>query len=481
VTGAVLGIDLGTSQVKAVTTAPDGTVLRTGSAAYRVSSPRPGWAETDPEDWWQATCTAVRSAAGPAPADVRSLAIAGQMHGLILCTERAVVLRPAIIWLDTRASAEVADYLALPPDARDRLGNAPTPGMAGPLLLWLSRHEPDAYHQASWMLQPKDWLRQRLTGRPGTDPTDASGTLLFDVAAADWAADVSAALGLRADLLPPVADAAGVAGTLLPGAAEQLGLRPGLPVATGAADTAGSLLAAGLPAGWALLTLGTGGQWIVPTAASARIDPSGATNLFLAIDGGAYRLAAALNVGAVLDWVRRTLGASWDELYATAARPWRDDGPVFLPYLAGERGEDHASGGTWARLALAHRRDDLLRSALDGVAFGLRAKLDDLRALGLDPADVMLAGGGSRHPAWRELLAAALGVTLHPVDPSASGWLTARGAAMLAASAAGLADDGPGTDGRSAQMSAALTVHAAGAERGYRTFLSWSRPRVSPA
>ncbi len=479
---AVLGLDLGTSRVKAVAAAPDGTVLRAGSAAYRVRSPRPGWAETDPGDWWRATRSAVRRAlGGPAPAEVGAIAIAGQMHGLVLCTERAVALRPAIVWLDTRASAEVADYLTLPQALRDRLGNAPAPGMAGPLLLWLSRHEPDAYRQARWMLQPKDWLRLRLTGRPGTDPTDASGTLLFRLAAGHWAAEVAVALGLRTDLLPPILGPAHVAGALLPGAAHELGLRPGLPVATGAADTAASLLAAGLPDGWALLTLGTGGQWIVPAAASARIDPSGATNLFRAVGGGAYRLAGAQNVGAALDWVRRTLGASWDELYATAARPWRDDGPVFLPYLAGERGNPAARGGAWARLALAHRRDDLLRSALEGVAFGLRAKLDDLRALGLDPAGVMLAGGGSRHQAWRELLAAALGVTLHPTEPSASGWLTARGAAMLAAAAAGLAAGGPGTTGRSAQISPAVSVRSEPAERGYRTFLSWSRRRVSPA
>ena len=361
---AVLGLDLGTSQVKALLCAADGTVLGRGSASYQVSVPRPGWAETDPEHWWQAACAAVRAAAGPAPAEVAGLAVAGQMHGVILCTERAVALRPAITWLDRRAEAEAADYQRLASNLRAQLGNAPSPGMAGPILAWLSRHEPDTYRQARWALQPKDWLRHHLTGVEGrtgggaravTDPTDASGTLLFDLGRGEWATDVAAVLGLRTDLLPSIRPPAEIAGSLLPAAAEQLGLRPGLPVATGAADTAASLFAARLPAGRALLTLGTGGQLIAPTPTPAHApatsgsdiplpdnpdlagDRARVTNLFCSVDGGTYRLAAAQNVGVTLDWVCRTLGASWEELYRTAARPWRGDTPVFLPYLAGER------------------------------------------------------------------------------------------------------------------------------------------------
>jgi xylulokinase len=502
----VLGLDLGTSQVKALLCTPGGTILGRGTAGYQVSTPRPGWAEADPEQWWQATCAAVRAAVGPAPADVAGLAIAGQMHGLILCTERAVVLRPAITWLDRRAEAEAEDYRHLPGPMRAQLGNAPSPGMAGPILLWLSRHEPDTYQQARWMLQPKDWLRLRLTGpplptltdpaaRPATDPTDASGTLLFDLARRTWATDVARALGLRTDLLPSVRPPAEIAGLLLPSAAEQLGLRPGLPVATGAADTAASLLATRIEPGWGLLTLGTGGQLIVPVPAPLAVsspcpppassphpahgsppdpdipfpdnpDPDGTTNLFCAVDGGTYRLAAAQNVGVTLDWVRRTLGASWDELYATAARPWRADTPVFLPYLAGERWDHRGSGGAWIGLTLAHQRDDLLRAALEGVAFLLRGKLDDLRALGYAPVAIQLAGGGSRHPAWRQLLADALGV---PLYPGGDGWLTPRGAALIAAAAIGL---GAGTTARSVQNSEAVVGHAHLAELSYQRFRS---------
>jgi xylulokinase len=488
----VLGLDLGTSQVKALVCAPDGTVLGQGLAGYGVSTPRDGWAETDPEDWWQAACAAVRSALGPALAEVAGLAVVGQMHGVVLCAERSVVLRPAILWLDRRAAAEAGDYQRLPAGLRARLGNAPAAGMAGPILLWLSRHEPDAYRRARWMLPPKDWLRLRLTGEAATDPTDASGTLLFDIGRDTWATEVARALGLRAGLLPPLRASAQVAGYLQPAAARQLGLRPGLPVATGAADTAASLLAAALPPGWGLLTLGTGGQLIVPenplpdspspdspspdspspddtfpdNTNPYYPDPEGRISLFRAVGTGTYRLAGAQNVGVTLDWVRRTLGASWDELYGTAARPWQAGTPVFLPYLASERGDDHDAGGTWAGLTLAHQRDDLMRAALEGVAFLLRDHLEAMRAAGARPARIQLAGGGTAHPAWRQLLADALGV---PLYPGGAGWLTARGATIIAARAAGLVT-GAGTTDRSAEKSPVVPVASQLAEASYRRF-----------
>jgi len=486
---AVLGLDLGTSQVKALLCSHDGTVLGRGVAGYQVSTPRRGWAEADAEQWWHATRTAVRSAVGPVPAEVAGLAVVGQMHGLILVTERSGLLRPPIIWLDRRSSAEVADYQRLPADLRARLGNAPSAGMAGPLLLWMSRHEPAVYRRARWMLQPKDWLRLRLTGQVATDPTDASGTLLFDLARGAWATDVAQALGLRTDLLPEIRPPAEIAGTLLPAAAEQLGLRPGLPVATGAADTAASLLAAHLPAApaatglpaadrWGLLTLGTGGQLIVPSPPPTSDIPFsdypgvgaelGSTNLFRSVDGGTYRLAGAQNVGVTLDWVRRTLGASWDELYGTAARPWQADTPVFLPQLAGERWDDRGSGGAWIGLTLAHQRGDLMRAALEGVAFLLRGKLDDMRTAGCAPARIRLAGGGTRHPAWRQLLADVLAV---PLYPAGSGWLTARGAALIAAGAADMMTWARTPD-RSGDDDKAVVGASQLAEASYRRFRS---------
>jgi xylulokinase len=433
----VLGIDLGTSQLKALVARSDGTVAGRGRAAYQVVTTADGHAETDPEDWWRAAREAVSSALAEARTEIVAVAVTGQMHGVVLADgdADATPLRPAIVWLDRRATAEAASYAQLPADAIASLGNAPSPGMAGPLLRWLATHEPAAIGNATWQLQPKDWLRARLTGQAGTDPTDASGTLLFDQANATWSRPVVDGLGIPGRLLPPVRDPAEVVSRLRPAAAAYLGfnggLTGGIPVVAGAADTAASLFAADLPPDAALLTLGTGGQWVTPSAA---MRPAAGLNLFTAVGGGGYHLAAAQNVGQVFHWASTLHSVSYDQLYSLASRPWRADGPVFLPYLTGERW-DAPAGGAWSGLTLAHDKDDLLRAVLEGVAFLLRDRLTDLRAAGHDPKRVVLGGGGVEQAGWRGLLADVFGLPLQVAAESA--WLSVTGAALLAAEGAG--------------------------------------------
>jgi xylulokinase len=471
---AFLGIDLGTSQVKSLLTGPDGQVLGRGRAPYKVAVPAPGQAESDPGEWWHATGIAVREAcAASGDADVAAVAVAGQMHGVVLAGPAGAPLRPAIVWLDRRAAAEAARYGELPAGLTAPLGNQPSPGMAGPILCWLVTHEPATMDAARWALPPKDWLRLRLTGEAATDPTDASGTLLFDLTRGTWATDLIGALGLPAGILPAIREPAEVAGRLRPAAAAHLGLRPGIPVVTGAADTAAALFAARPPAGAALLTLGTGGQWIVPEPPGAW-QPTRTTNLFRAVGPGRlYRLAAVQNMGQSIHWVAAVFGVSWEETYSTAARPWRADTPVFLPYLTQERWEPGLTGG-WSGLTLGHGRDDLLRAALEGVAFLLRDRLGDLRAAGHDPARVLLGGGGSRHPAWRQLLADVLGL---PLYPAATSWLTPAGAAMLAAAAGGGAAPGGIRGHRSDEENAEPVTpgQQGAASTGYGRYLSLKR------
>jgi xylulokinase len=445
---AVLGIDLGTSGVKVLvvglgdgtrdnlTPVADGTVsgrvLGRGRAEYPVLVPSPGRAESDPDDWWRSTCRAVRQAlAQAAGAEIVGLAVVGQMHGLVLARATDAsgrAIRPAILWLDQRATLEADRYTELPAALTAGLGNRPSAGMAGPILSWLTRHEPENVAAARWALTPKDWIRLWMTGEAATDPTDASGTLLFDLERDAWADDLIAALGLPRDKLPPVRGSARRSGTLLPGPAAELGLSPGIAVATGAADTAAALHAVDLAADEAMLTLGSGGQWAVP---ENEFRPTSRTNLYRAVGDGYYRLAPVQNVGVTLNWVRTLLNVSWADLYDAAARPARPGAPVFVPYLAPERW-DPAATGAWTGLTLAHQREDLLRSALDGVATLLRERLDDLRAAGHNPRRVILGGGGATHPAWRALLADALGL---PLAPAPAAWLSATGAARLAAAA----------------------------------------------
>lgn len=426
---AVLGVDLGTSGVKVLVADLAGGVLGRGTAGYPVLAPAAGAAETDPGEWWLATRAAVRTALAQAGrVTVAALAVAGQMHGVVLADEAGAPLRPAILWPDQRAAAEAATYAELPGDYTAVLGNRPSPGMAGPLLCWLLAREPCTVRASWWVLQPKDWLRLRLTGQAATDPTDASGTLLFDLARGTWAGPLLGKLGLPADKLPPVADPAAIAGRLRPGPAADLGLPPGIPVAVGAADTAAALFAAGLRPDEAMLNLGSGGQWAV---LESEFRPVAATNLYRAVGGGYYRLAPVQNVGLTLDWVRDLLGATWGELYDTASRPRRADAPRFDPHLVPERW-DPGAAAAWTGLTLAHQREDLMRSALDGVAGLLRQRLEDLRAAGHAPRRVILGGGGTGNPAWRALLAETLGL---PLREAATTWLTAAGAARLAAQA----------------------------------------------
>lgn len=428
---AVLGIDLGTSQLKALVRGPDGTVLGRGRAAYPVSASADGHAESDPEDWHRAARAAVRDAlaeAGAGAADrVGAIGIAGQMHGVVLTGADGTPARPAVLWLDRRATAEASAYERLPGELTRPLGNAPVPGMAGPVLRWLAAHERGAVASARWALQPKDWLRLRLTGQAATDPTDASGTLLFDTGTGAWATDLIRELDLPERLLPEIRDPAAVA-PLLPAAAEYLGLRPGIPVAVGASDTAASLFAARLPAEAVLLTLGTGGQWVAPGAEHPAVPK---LNFFRAVDGTSYHLAPVLNAGSALRWVITTLGASYDDLYATAGRPRRDDTPVFRPYLVPERGDPAtAAGAAWSGMRLSHTREDLLRASLEGVAELLKVRLNDLRAAGHHPERVVIGGGGARNPGWRAMLAATLGLPLDFTEDA--DWLSAAGAALLA-------------------------------------------------
>ena len=424
---AVLGIDLGTSGVKALVAGTDGGVLGRGAAGYPVRVPAQGQAEAAPEDWWLATRAAVLGALEEAGrVTVTAMAVAGQMHGVVLVDSRGAPLRPAILWLDQRAAADAATYAELPYEYTAMLGSRPSAGMAGPLLSWLMTHEPCTVRAAWWALQPKDWLRLRLTGRAASDPTDASGTLLFDLERNAWADPLIEKLGLPGEKLPPVLDSADLAGPLLPGPAADLGLRRGIPVAVGAADTAAALFATGLRAHEAMLNLGGGGQWAVLEDA---FRPADSTDLYRAVGGGYYRVARVQNVGVTLDWVRNLLGATWEEFYDTAARPRRPDAPLFDPYLSPERWNP-AAVGAWTGLTLAHEREDLMRSALDAVAGLLRQRLDDLRAAGHAPRRVILGGGGTASPAWRALLAQTLDL---PIRDASTKWLTSTGAVRLAA------------------------------------------------
>lgn len=441
-----LGLDLGTSSAKAVVLSVSGTVLAQASAGYPVTSAQPGYAESDPRLWWSAVTACTREALGRAdgPPPV-AIGLSGQMHGLVMTSADGRALRPALLWADSRASGQLHAYRELGRAALERLANPLFPGMAGPMLAWVAAYEPGVYAGARWALSPKDWLRARLTGEFHAEPSDASATLLYDVAGDRWDLDVVRALGLDAGQLAPLLPSgAALAGRLTAGAAAELGLPAGLPVAAGAGDTAAAALGAGvLGESGIQLTVGTGAQIIRPLTAPVSRAEAGVHLFRLAAPEGWYQMGATLSAGLSLNWVREVLNATWEELYASASAGVRDsagvrgEDPIFVPHLTGERTPycDPLLRGSWTSLALASDRASLLRSALEGTAFAIRDALDALLGpSGPAPACLRLAGGGTLAPGWRQLLADVLGVPLYAVEvPAASG----RGAALLGAIAAG--------------------------------------------
>jgi xylulokinase len=428
-----LGIDLGTSSLKALVLDVDGSIVGTGSAPYPLLTPQPGWAEAEPDGWWEAAAIAVHEAAGPHAADIAAIGLSGQMHGVVLSDEVGHALRPAIIWADSRSRKQLVTYGELNPELRRKLANPVATGMAGPTLLWLKEHERQLYRRAQWALQPKDWLRLRLVHEAATEPSDASATLLYDMTTDYWAKDLLDALDLRLDFLAPIRESAEICGILTGPAAEHLGVRPNLPVVGGAADAAAAAIAGGLiDPGPVQLTIGSGAQVVAPRDRLA-IDPTARTHLFRAAAPDRwYAMAAMQNAGIALEWVRTMLRASWDEVYDEAfeVAPGAE-GLLFLPYLTGERTPyfDPDARGAWIGLRLVHTRGHLLRAALEGVAFAVRQGLEALLATGVPATELRLAGGGTFDPRWRQLLA---DVMEQPLLATATSSASSLGAALLA-------------------------------------------------
>jgi xylulokinase len=450
-----LGIDLGTSAAKAVLVATDGAVVATGVASYPILRPQPDRAEQDPDAWLRATRDAVHRALAQSVAEPRVVAIglSGQMHGTVLLDSEGEVLASAIIWPDRRSVRQVQEITELVGAQRliERAGSPVATGFQAATLRWIQQEEPDLWRKVRTVFLPKDYLRWHMTGKPATDPSDGSGSLLLDVRERSWSSHLLSALGISPEVLPPVRPSIAQAGPLTAGAARKLALQPGTPVVVGGADTACSLLGAGVfESGRLLLTISTGGQLAAP-AALLRVDRQGRTHTFCSAlepmeeQAAWYQMGAILSAGMALRWLRDNVfdlaGADAYEQMATwaSSAPPGADGLLFLPYLAGER-TPHMS--PWARglfsgLTLAHGRAEMVRAVMEGVAFACRDALDVLSELGVRPHEVILAGGGARSPLWRQIVADVFGLTVLPLVTADQ---SAVGAAMLAGAGSGHVD-----------------------------------------
>jgi xylulokinase len=434
-----LGIDIGTSSVKAVLVDEGGAIVAQASDSLVVSRPQPGYSEQDPGSWWRATVNAVRSLPAPARAAVRALGLSGQMHGATLLDRQDKPLRPAILWNDGRSGRECLDLERREPSSRAITGNIMMPGFTAPKLLWVSRHEPEIFERTACVLLPKDYVRLKMTGERLSDMSDASGTMWLDVGKRDWSDALLAATGLTRANMPRLVEGTSPAGTLTAGAAEELQL-PRVVVAGGGGDNAASAVGLGVVSpGQAFLSLGTSGVLFVVTD-RFRPNPERAAHAFChCLPGRWHQMAVMLSAASVLDWVAQLTGQSDLPRLVESARTQglNRQSPFFLPYLSGERTpyNDPNARGVFFGIRPDTTAADLTGAVLEGVALAFADGLDVLVEKGGTVGDITVTGGGARLPYWGELLAAALN---RPMTYRSGGEVgAALGAARLARLALG--------------------------------------------
>ena len=442
----VLGIDVSTTATKAVLVSETGMVAGVGTATYGYDVPQPRWSEQDPSLWWGGAQAAVRSVlagAGVPGSDVVAVGLAGQMHGAVLLDASDRPVRPAILWNDQRTASECDEIRELV--GRERLirvtGNDALTGFTAPKLLWVRRHEPEAWRETAHLLLPKDYVRLRLTGDRAVDKADAAGTLLLDLAARDWSDEILDAMDLDRELLPRTWEGPEVTGAVTVEAAELTGLRPGTPVVAGGGDQAASAVGVGAVApGTTTLSLGTSG---VVFAATDRplTEPLGRVHAFChAVPGRWHMMSVMLSAAGSLRWLRDAVGGgdTFEELVASAAEvPAGSDGLLFLPYLTGERSPhpDPLARGAFVGLTVTHDRRHMTRAVLEGVAHGLRDGLDLMVDAGMPAPDrIRASGGGTASRLWCQILADILRAEIVTAGTSEG---AAHGASVLAAVGAG--------------------------------------------
>jgi xylulokinase len=439
---ALLGLDVGTSGARCVAIDETGRLLAEATSEYPLHSPRPGWSEQDPEDWWEASRTVLGRVALKVGQDVAGIGLTGQMHGAVFLDGADAIIRPALLWNDQRTQEQCDEITRLV--GRDELiriaGNPALTGFQAPKLLWLREEEPRTYARMRRLLLPKDYIRLRLTGQAATDVSDASGTLLLDLRSRSWSDEILGTLEIPRRWLPEVFEGPEATGGVLAGVAGELGLRPGIPVAAGGGDNAAGAVGSGIIAGGlASCSIGTSGVLFAHSDA-LRLDPSGRLHAFChAVPNRYHLMGVSLSAGGSLRWWRDILGnATYEEMGLLAAQaPPGSEGLVFVPYLTGERSPhlDPRARGAFFGLSSRHSAAHLTRAVMEGVAFSLRDSLDLMKELGEAPTQVRVTGGGARSDLWRQVLADVFDCR---IVRTASDQGPAFGAALLASVAAGV-------------------------------------------
>ena len=412
-----LGIDLGTSGVKAILLSEEGEVIASHGEPLQVNRPHPLWSEQDPASWWRATDAAVLALGQKhSLSNVRAVGLTGQMHGATLLDKQQNILRPAILWNDGRSAQECRELEASVPNSRQITGNLMMPGFTAPKLKWVAKHEPGVFAQIDKVLLPKDYLRWKMSGVFASDMSDAAGTMWLDVGLRDWSDELLAATGLNRSHMPTLFEGSQITGELLASIAQRWHM-PVVPVVAGGGDNAAGAVGVGLyRSGQAMLSLGTSGVYFAVSDGFLSNPESAVHSFCHALPNTWHLMSVMLSAASCLDWVAKLTGlSSVAELLKEVESSAPAEAPLwFLPYLSGERtphNNPEAKGAFWG-LTHEHQRADLCRAVLEGVGFALADGMDVLHATGLKPQRITLIGGGARSAYWRQMLADISGQTL---------------------------------------------------------------------
>lgn len=444
------GVDIGTTGSKVLLIDEGGKIIDREVVEYPLHTPKPGWSEQNPEDWWMAVRKAIKCIVARAridPSSIEGIGLTGQMHGLVMLDEKLEVIRPAILWNDQRTAAE-AEFLNREFGKKiiEITGSMVHTGFTAPKILWVRNNEPEKFRKMKKFMLPKDYIGFKLTGNISTDVNDASGTSLFDVRKRKWSDKLISELDLSWEIFPEVLESPDIRGELSSEVAKELGLRPGLPVVAGAGDQGAAGVGAGaVSEGIVSVNIGTSG--VVFTGSNEyRFDPEGRLHAFCHASPSKWHLMGVmLSAGGSLRWFRDSLGhlekaaASlinedpYDLLVKEADNvPLGSEGLIFLPYLSGERTPhaDPYARGVFFGLSLKHGKGHMVRAILEGVAFGLMNSLELMINVGIKPRELRILGGGSRSLLWRRIVADVFGLKVYllEVDEGSS-----YGAAILAA------------------------------------------------
>jgi xylulokinase len=420
VSGALVGLDVGTNGARAMAVDINGKVLGVATSSYPVSSPRPGWTEQNPEDWWAASAAVLRHLRARVQRPFLAVGLTGQMHGAVFLDRNHRVIRPALLWSDQRTVLQCKTITESV--GEDRLleiaGNPAVTGFQAPKILWLRDEEPEAYARIRHVLLPKDYVRLRLTGEFATDSSDASGTLLLDLRKRDWSAEILGALDIPREWLPPVYESPDRAGMVSSAGANETGLDIGTPVAAGCGDNAAAAVGLGI-IGQDIASASIGTSGVIFADSGSDIKAGGRLHSFChAVPGRYHVLGVTLAAGGSLAWWRDTMFPELDfgSLVKLASKaPPGAEGLVYVPYLSGERTPhlDPFARGGFIGLTPRHSGAHMTRAVMEGVTYSLRDCLDLILATGLNVREIRATGGGARSDLWRQLQADILGLPVY--------------------------------------------------------------------